>query len=91
MPDRNSTGDLDVITIVGYETAAEAARDTIMKIVAELEERVSDSVEIDSRIHARLIGQRGKTIRKIMEKFAVDIKFSGGETGNTVTVEGTSK
>lgn len=23
-----------------------------------------------------------------MEKFAVDIKFSGGETGNTVTVEG---
>ncbi|KAL5252053.1 hypothetical protein ACHWQZ_G015010 [Mnemiopsis leidyi] len=89
MPDRNSSGsDQDVITIVGYEKDAVAARDSIMKIVSELEERVTDTVEIDSRIHARLIGQRGKNIRKIMEKFGVDIKFSGGETGNTVSIEG---
>jgi len=88
MPDRNSAADQDVITIVGYEADAIAARDTIMKIVSELEERVTGSVEIDSRLHARLIGQRGKNIRKIMEKFGVDIKFSGGESGNTVTVEG---
>lgn len=89
MPDRNSSGsDQDVITIVGYEADAIAARDSIMKIVSELEERVTGTVEIDSRLHARLIGQRGKNIRKIMEKFGVDIKFSGGETGNTVSVEG---
>lgn len=88
MPDKNGTGDRDIITITGYQTNAEAARDAIMKIVSELEERVSDTVEIDSRVHARLIGQRGKNIRKIMDKFGVDIKFTGGETGNTVTIEG---
>ena len=54
MPDRNSSGsDQDVITIVGYENDAVAARDSIMKIVSELEERVTDTVEIDSRLHAR--------------------------------------
>ena len=53
MPDRNSTADQDVITIVGYEEAAAAARDSIMKIVSELEERITDTVEIDSRLHAR--------------------------------------
>ena len=53
MPDRNSAADQDVISIVGYEDAAQAARDSIMKIVSELEERVTDTVEIDSRLHAR--------------------------------------
>ena len=88
MPDRNSSGDQDVITIMGYEASALAARDSIMQIVSELEDRITDTVEIDSRLHARLIGQRGKNIRKIMDKFSVDIKFSGGESGNTVTIEG---
>ena len=54
MPDRNSTGsEQDVITIVGYEEDAVAARDSIMKIVSELEERVTDTGEVDSRLHAR--------------------------------------
>ena len=45
MPDRNSSGsDQDVITIVGYEADAIAARDSIMKIVSELEERVTGTV-----------------------------------------------
>lgn len=88
MPDRNGSGDPDLITIIGYEAKANAARDAIMAIVSELENRVSDTVEIDNRIHARLIGQRGKNIRKIMDKFSVDITFTGGESGNTVTVEG---
>ena len=35
-----------------------------------------------------MIGQRGKNIRKIMDKFSVDIKFTGGESGNSVTLEG---
>ena len=64
----------DLITISGYEKNTEEARDAIMKIVSELEERVKEEVEIDSRVHARLIGQRGKSIRKVMEKFAVDIR-----------------
>lgn len=32
-------------------------------------------VEVDSRVHSRLIGTRGRTIRKIMDQFNVEIKF----------------
>lgn len=32
-------------------------------------------VTVDSRVHSRLIGTRGRTIRKIMDQFNVEIKF----------------
>lgn len=64
----------DQITITGYEKNAEAARDAIMKIVGELEQMVSEDVTLDHRVHARIIGARGKAIRKIMDEF----KVSGG-------------
>lgn len=61
----------DQITITGYEKNAEAARDAIMKIVGELEQMVSEDVTLDHRVHARIIGARGKAIRKIMDEFKV--------------------
>jgi hypothetical protein len=36
---------------------------------------VKEEVRIDARVHSRLIGARGRNIRKIMEQFSVDIKF----------------
>jgi len=36
---------------------------------------VKEEVRIDARVHSRLIGARGRNIRKIMEQFNVDIKF----------------
>ena len=36
---------------------------------------VKEEVHIDARVHSRLIGARGRNIRKIMEQFCVDIKF----------------
>lgn len=68
----------DQITITGYEKNAEAARDAIMKIVGELEQMVSEDVTLDHRVHARIIGARGKAIRKIMDEFKVS---GGGSTG----------
>ncbi|KAI1235718.1 hypothetical protein IHE44_0001798 [Lamprotornis superbus] len=80
----------DQITITGYEKNAEAARDAIMKIVGELEQMVSEDVTLDHRVHARIIGARGKAIRKIMDEFKVDIRFpqSGAPDPNCVTVTG---
>lgn len=63
----------DQITITGYEHKAIAARDAIQAIVDELEEMVSEDVNLDSRVHARIIGARGKGIRKIMDEFKVRI------------------
>eukprot|EP00061_Rhincodon_typus_P005977 g26132.t1 len=59
----------DMISITGYERNTESAKDAIMKIVADLEEMVSEDINLDHRVHARIIGGRGKAVRKIMEEF----------------------
>ncbi|ETE61946.1 Vigilin, partial [Ophiophagus hannah] len=80
----------DQIIITGYEKNTESARDAIMKIVGELEQMVSEDITLDHRVHARIIGARGKAIRKIMDEFKVDIRFpqSGASDPNCVTVTG---
>ncbi|XP_012680775.1 high density lipoprotein binding protein a [Clupea harengus] len=88
-PDKNDENQ-DQITITGYEQNAIAARDAIQGIVDELEEMISEDITLDSRVHARIIGARGKGIRKIMDEFKVDLRFpqSGAADPNLVTVTG---
>ncbi|CAL8252303.1 unnamed protein product [Merluccius merluccius] len=88
-PEKNDEN-LDQISIMGYEQNATAARDAIQAIVDELEEMISEDITLDSRVHARIIGGRGKGIRKIMDEFKVDLKFpqSGAPDPNLVTVTG---
>lgn len=57
--------------ISGYERNVEEARQAIQQLVAELQEMVSQDVRLDPRTHARIIGARGKAIRKLMEEFKV--------------------
>lgn len=79
----------NIITVTGYEEAANAAKDEIMKIYNELNELVREIVEVDSRVHARLIGQRGRNINKIMEDYKVEVKFpKQGENPNVITIIG---
>lgn len=79
----------NIITIQGYEAAAIAAKEEIMKIYSELNELVREVIHVDSRIHARLIGQRGRNIHKIMDEFKVEIKFpKAGENPDDITIIG---
>lgn len=64
-----------IITITGYEENAHRAKDDIMLIVNELNDMLREEVTLDPRVHSRLIGSRGRNIRKIMDEFKVDIKF----------------
>lgn len=88
-PEKNSENQ-DQITITGYEKNAIGARDAIQAIVDELEDMISEDITLDSRVHARIIGARGRGIRKIMDEFKVDLKFppSGAADPNLVTVTG---
>ncbi|XP_034386396.1 high density lipoprotein binding protein a isoform X2 [Cyclopterus lumpus] len=88
-PEKNDENQ-DQITITGYEHKAIAARDAIQALVDELEEMISEDITLDSRVHARIIGARGKGIRKIMDEFKVDLRFpqSGAADPNLVTVTG---
>jgi polyribonucleotide nucleotidyltransferase len=80
----------DIITIIGYENDVYAAKEDILARVRELEELVHEEVFVDSRVHPRLIGAKGKTIRKIMDQFNVDIRFprSDGNDPNVVVISG---
>ena len=63
----------DLIVISGYERNVEEGRQAIQQLVAELQEMVSQDVHLDPRTHARIIGARGKAIRKLMEEFKVGL------------------
>uniref|UniRef100_A0A6Q2YRR7 Vigilin n=1 Tax=Esox lucius TaxID=8010 RepID=A0A6Q2YRR7_ESOLU len=80
----------DVIVISGYERNTEVARSAIEQLVSALQEMVNQDVHIDPRTHARIIGARGKAVRKAMEEFKVDIRFPqpGSEDPGRVTVTG---
>lgn len=82
--------DQSTIRIQGYEEAAKNARDEILKIVGDFNEMVKQNVPLDARIHSRIIGQRGRHVRQIMEDYRVDIKFprDGDADMNQVTVMG---
>jgi len=80
----------DIITITGFEEQANAARDEILAIVKELCDKVKEEVEIDHRVHSRIIGARGKNVRQIMTDFEVDIRFprSTDSNPNLVVISG---
>lgn len=64
-----------------------------MKIVAELNNLVREEITVDSRVHSRLIGAKGRNIRKIMDEYKVDIKFprSDDSDPNLVVISGTEE
>lgn len=70
------------ISITGYEEATHKARDAIMAIVNDLEQMVKEVLELDHRIYPRLIGQRGRNIRKIMDDYKVEVVFPRPEDAN---------
>lgn len=53
-------------------------------------QQTKDEFEIDARVHSRLIGSRGWSIRKIMDEFRVEIRFpkTGASNPNLVSVIG---
>ncbi|BES96901.1 Hypothetical protein domain [Nesidiocoris tenuis] len=87
---RRGDPDESIITIQGYEEQANAARDEILSMVQEYNQLTKEEVEIDARVHSRLIGSRGWSIRKIMDEFNVEIKFpkTGSDNPNLVTIIG---
>jgi len=87
---RRDAEDSDVITITGLEEDAEAAKDAILKIVGQYESMVQEEVSIDPRTHSMIIGKRGRSIRKIMDDFKVDIRLprEGDEDPSRVVVAG---
>ncbi|XP_039250831.1 vigilin-like [Styela clava] len=87
-PDRGDENQ-NLIKIIGYEKNTEDARKHIVGMVSELESHVSQDVHIDRRVHPRLIGAKGRAIKKIMDEYKVDIRFPQNQ--DLITVTGTQE
>lgn len=83
--------DPTIITITGYEKSCEEAKEAILAITGDLDSMVKINFDIDSRVHARLIGLRGKAIRKVMDDYKVSVGFPrSGDSPDQVTIAGAS-
>lgn len=79
----------DEIVVQGYEDKARACAAEIEAMVEEIRSLVVQEVVLAAACHPRIIGARGKNVRKIMEDFGVEIRFPRGEQEpDIVTVSG---
>ena len=82
--------DLEIV-IIGYEAKALACRDEILKLIEEFESTITMEIEIDHRIHARIIGSGGSKLQQIMKDYDVEIKFPSNNRSDKVHVIGTNQ
>lgn len=73
-PDRGSDNQ-NLIVVTGLESDAVAAKNAILAIVGDLDGLITEPCKLDHRVHSRVIGTRGRNVRKIAEEYKVDIKF----------------
>ncbi|KAK7600960.1 hypothetical protein V9T40_008401 [Parthenolecanium corni] len=74
LPKKNEP-DNTIITITGVQQSVESAKTEIMDIVQQLESRYKEKVTIDRRVHSRMIGAKGRQVKKIMSDYGVEIRF----------------
>lgn len=88
--DFSRKGEPDKITIKGKQEFVKECEAFIQKKIQDEEAKTSTEIKIDNRVHSRIIGQKGKTIAKIMAQFNVEVKFNG-RSSDTVIVRGSSE
>ncbi|CAF3947051.1 unnamed protein product [Adineta steineri] len=84
------TNDIEIL-IIGYENKALACRDEILKLIQDFESTITMEIEIDHRIHARIIGTGGQKLQQMMKDYEVEVKFPSNNQSNKVHVIGTSQ
>ena len=88
LPSSDSTS--DEISIDGAKEDVEKAQSILMEITQRADQDVTEELHIDHRVHSRLIGRRGKSIGKLMDRFHVLVRFptGGKKTDDTVMMIG---
>ena len=76
------------IVITGHEEQALACRDDILQSIKEFEAKITMEIEIDSRVHARIIGSGGQKLQQLMKDYSVEIRFQANNQSDKVHVIG---
>jgi len=82
MPDRKKDPSNEIIKITGYQENAENAAKAIETFCDNLMQYVIKDVQIEISVHRRIIGQRGRGVRKLMADHQVEIKFPRNDDEN---------
>jgi len=87
--DFSRKGEPDRIVIKGVKQQVLDCESFIRKKINDEQSKQAQEIEIDNRVHSRIIGQKGRTLAKLMEKYKVEVKFSGRQS-DIVIVKGDS-
>lgn len=89
IPSKNTEVSENII-ITGYEKNATECKEDIERMVADLQSMYTQEFALDARVHPRIIGQRGKNIRKVMDDYNVEIRFprSSDPNPNLIVISG---
>ncbi|CAF3361315.1 unnamed protein product [Rotaria socialis] len=79
------------VLIRGYEDKALKCRDEILKLIGDFQSTITMEMDIDHRVHARIIGTGGQKLQQIVKEYNVDIKFPSDNRSNKVHVIGTNQ
>lgn len=84
--DFSKKGEPDRINIIGVKKNVDECEKFIRSKIEDEDSKMSQDIEIDARVHSRIIGGGGKALAKITEKFKVEVKFA--RNSDVVTVRG---
>ena len=76
------------IKIIGYEAKVNAAKTVLESKIGDLAQFDTRTINIDPRIHARLIGGRGAGIKALQDQYKVRINFPRDKDSSVITVVG---
>lgn len=76
------------ITVSGYEKNAKDAAAILAAKAKELASICSVEVTIDPRVHSRIIGSKGATVKRMQEEMQVRINFPRDKASPIITVSG---
>lgn len=87
----NTIGPDNIIKIVGYEAKVLAAKKVLEDKLAELDALTTKEIEVDPRVHARIIGGRGAGIKALQEQFKVRVNFPRAKDSSVISVVGAAE
>lgn len=79
-------GENDKIKIIGIQKNVQECEQFIRQKIEDEESKLSEEIELDQRIHSRIIGAQGKALARLTDKYKVEIKFQ--RNSNVVMVKG---
>jgi len=67
--------DSNVVRIKGPQECVQGAKSKMEEIVSDLDNHVSESIEVEEKYHRTLIGKGGENVQKVQNDFNVQVKF----------------